>query len=76
MVYGTGHTYSNSDKNENRTFLNPSFAVQCTCKGGFAMRVEDVEHKVKLDDFKHRVLIACVNSARMVFIGSTIIRYE
>lgn len=40
------------------------------------MRVEDVEHKVKLDDFKHRVLIACVNSARMVFIGSTIIRYE
>ena len=32
------------------------------------MQVKDVEHKVKLDDFEHRILIACVNTARTVFI--------
>ncbi len=32
------------------------------------MKVKDVEHKVKLDDFEHHVLINCVNTARTVFI--------
>lgn len=32
------------------------------------MKLKDVEHKVNLDDFEHRVLIACVNTARTVFI--------
>ena len=32
------------------------------------MKVKDVEHKVKLDDFEHRILIACVNTARTAFI--------
>ena len=32
------------------------------------MKVKDVEHKVNLDDFEHRVLINCVNTARAVFI--------
>ena len=33
------------------------------------MKVKDVEHRVKLDDFEHRVLIACVNTVRTVFSG-------
>ena len=32
------------------------------------MKVKDVEHKVKLDDFEHRILINCVNIARTAFI--------
>lgn len=32
------------------------------------MKVKDVEHKLKLDDFEHRVLINCVNTARTLFI--------
>lgn len=32
------------------------------------MKLKDVEHKVKLDDFEHRILVACVNTARTVFI--------
>ena len=32
------------------------------------MKVKDIEHRVKLDDFEHRVLISCVNTARTVFI--------
>ncbi len=32
------------------------------------MKVKDVERRVKLDDFEHRVLIACVNTARTVLI--------
>ena len=32
------------------------------------MKVKDVEHRVKLDDFEHRVLIVRVNTARTVFI--------
>ena len=32
------------------------------------MRVRDVEHKILLDDFEHRILIACVNMPRSEFI--------
>lgn len=32
------------------------------------MRIKDVEHKILLDDFEHRILIACVNMARSEFI--------
>ena len=32
------------------------------------MKIKDVEHIVKLDDFEHRVLINCVNTARTVFL--------
>lgn len=28
------------------------------------MRVKDVEHRVRLDDFEHQILIACINMAR------------
>ena len=28
------------------------------------MRVKDVEHKIRIDDFEHRMLIACVNMVR------------
>jgi len=28
------------------------------------MRVKDMEHKIRLNDFEHRMLIACVNMAR------------
>ena len=46
-----------------------SFAVQCTCEGGFCiMKVKDVKHKVTLDDFEHRLLIGCVNVARTMYL--------
>ena len=32
------------------------------------MKIKDVEHIVKLDDFERRVLINCMNIARTVFI--------
>lgn len=50
-------------------FTKSSFAVQCTCKGGLCiMKVQDVKHKVTLDDFEHRLLIGCVNAARTMFL--------
>ena len=33
------------------------------------MKIKDVEHKVTLDDFEHRLLVGCVNAARTVFIS-------
>lgn len=33
------------------------------------MKVKDVKHKITLDDFEHRLLVGCVNAARMVFIS-------
>lgn len=32
------------------------------------MKVQDVKHKVTLDDFEHRLLIGCVNAARTMYI--------
>ena len=50
-------------------FKKSSFAVQCTCKGGFCiMKVKDVKHKVTLDDFEHRLLVGCVNVARTMYL--------
>ena len=50
-------------------FHESSFAVQCTCKGGFCiMKVKDVKHKVTLDDFEHRLLVGCVNAARTMYL--------
>ena len=31
------------------------------------MKVKDVKHKVTLDDFERRMLINCVNQARIFF---------
>ncbi len=33
------------------------------------MKIKDVEHKVTLDDFEHRLLVSCINAARTVFIS-------
>ena len=30
------------------------------------MKIKDVEHKVILDDFEHRLLVSCINTARNV----------
>ena len=50
-------------------FQKSSFAVQCTCKGGFCiMKVQDVKHKVTLDDFEHRLLVGCVNAAITMYL--------
>ena len=32
------------------------------------MKVQDVKHKVTLDDFKHRLLIGCDNAARTIYL--------
>ncbi len=32
------------------------------------MKIKDVEHKVKFDDFEHRLLIGCVNATRTMYI--------
>lgn len=32
------------------------------------MKVNDVRHKVTLDDFEHRLLISCVNAARTIYL--------
>ena len=32
------------------------------------MKVQDVKHKVTLDDFEHRLLIGCVNVARTMYL--------
>ena len=32
------------------------------------MKINDVEHKVTLDDFEHRLLVGCVNAARTMFL--------
>lgn len=32
------------------------------------MKVKDVKHEVRLDDFEHRLLINCVNQARTLFL--------
>ena len=35
------------------------------------MKVQDVKHKVTLDDFEHRLLIGCVNAARKCILSKT-----
>ena len=32
------------------------------------MKVKDVEHKIRLDDFEHRLLVGCVNVARTMYL--------
>ena len=32
------------------------------------MKVQDVKHKIILDDFKHRLLVGCVNAAKNVYL--------
>ncbi len=32
------------------------------------MKIKDVEHKVTLDDFEHRLLVGCVNVARTMYL--------
>lgn len=32
------------------------------------MKVQDVKHKVTLDDFEHRLLVGCVNVARTMYL--------
>ena len=32
------------------------------------MKVQDVKHKVTLDDFEHRLLVCCVNVARTMYL--------
>lgn len=32
------------------------------------MKVKDVEHRVKLDDFEHRLLVGCINAARSMYL--------
>lgn len=32
------------------------------------MKVKDVEHKIRLDDFEHRLLVGCVNAARTMYL--------
>ena len=32
------------------------------------MKVKDVKHKVTLDDFEHRLLVGCVNTARTMYL--------
>lgn len=32
------------------------------------MKTKDVEHKVILDDFEHRLLVSCINTARNVYL--------
>ena len=32
------------------------------------MKIKDVEHKVTLDDFEHRLLVGCVNAAKNVYL--------
>jgi len=61
MIYGAEHTYSRK-----RTFLfYPLLRYNVLAKEDFCiMKVKDVEHRVRLDDFEHRMLIACVNMAR------------
>ena len=56
--------------NSNRTFLFfPPLRYNVLAKEDFAMKIKDVEHKVTLDDFEHRLLVSCTNAARTVFIS-------
>ena len=32
------------------------------------MKIKDVEYKVTLDDFEHRLLVSCINAARDVYL--------
>ena len=32
------------------------------------MKVQDVKHKIILDDFKHRLLVGCVKAAKNVYL--------
>ena len=32
------------------------------------MKVKDVKHKIILDDFEHRLLVGCVNTARTMYL--------
>ena len=32
------------------------------------MKVKDVQHEVRLDDFEHRLLVGCVNVARTMYL--------
>lgn len=53
-----------------RTFFNnPLLRYNVLAKEDFAMKIKDVEHKVTLDDFEHRLLVSCINAARTVFIS-------
>lgn len=53
-----------------RTFSkSPLLRYNVLAKEDFAMKIKDVEHKVTLDDFEHRLLVSCINAARTVFIS-------
>ena len=67
MAYGTEHTYSNSGKNENRTFFfYPPLRYNSVAKEDFAMK--EIKRHLVLDDFEYRLLVGCVNKARTMFV--------
>lgn len=52
-----------------RTFSkSPLLRYNVLAKEDFAMKIKDVEHKVTLDDFEHRLLVSCINAARNVYL--------
>ena len=66
LITMPGHTIIFSFK---RTFFNnPLLWYNVLAKEDFAMKIKDVEHKVTLDDFEHRLLVSCINAARNVYL--------
>ena len=52
-----------------RTFSkSPLLRYNVLAKEDFAKKIKDVEHKVTLDDFEHRLLVSCINAARNVYL--------